>query len=78
MTPPDDDIHRRWLDEEEHTPYEARGGLTYLKQYGYIPADKTSESASSTIEDSYDDWCVAQAARLLGKEDDYRSSSIDR
>jgi predicted alpha-1,2-mannosidase len=72
MTPPDDDIHRRWLDEEEHTPYEARGGLTYLKQYGYIPADKTSESASSTIEDSYDDWCVAQAARLLGKEDDYR------
>lgn len=72
MVPPDDDVHRRWLDEEEHTPYEARGGLTYLKQYGYIPADKTSESASSTIEDSYDDWCVAQAARLLGKQEDYR------
>lgn len=72
MTPPDDDIHRKWLDEEEHTPYEARGGLTYLKQYGYIPADKTSESASSTIEDSYDNWCLAQVARLLGKEDDFR------
>ena len=71
MTPPDDDIHRRWLDEEEHTPYEARGGLTWLKEYGYIPADKASESASSTIEDSYDDWCVAQIARKLGKQSEY-------
>jgi predicted alpha-1,2-mannosidase len=72
MTPPDDDEHRRWLDEEEHNPYEARGGLTWYKKFGYIPADKTSESASSTIEDSYDDWCVAQIARLLGRKDDYK------
>ncbi len=72
MTPPDDDMRRRWLDEEEHTPYEARGGLTWYKQYGYIPADKTSESASSTIEDSYDDWCVAQIAHRLGKQADYQ------
>lgn len=72
MVPPDGDDHRRWLDEEEHTPYEARAGLTYLKRLGYVPADKTSESASRTLEDSYDDWSVAQAARLLGKEEDYQ------
>lgn len=72
MVPPEGDDHRRWLDEEEHTPYEARGGLTYLKKLGYIPADKTSESASRTIEDSYDDWCVAQAALLLGKKEEYK------
>lgn len=72
MVPPDGDTSRRWLDREEGTPYEARAGLTYYKQLGYIPTDKTDEAASSTLEDSYDDWCVAQIAKALGREDDYR------
>jgi predicted alpha-1,2-mannosidase len=71
MTPPDGDTTRQWRDREPHTPYEARAGLTYLKQLGYIPADKTAESASSTLEDAYDDWCVAQVARALGRTADY-------
>jgi len=73
MTPPDGDTTRRWLDREEHTPYEARAGLTYYKQLGYIPTDKTDEAASRTLEDSYDDWCVAQIAKALGKSEDYRA-----
>ena len=72
MTPPDGDTTRRWLDREEHTPYEARAGLTYYKRLGYIPTDKTDEAASSTLEDSYDDWCVAQVAKALGKTEDFR------
>jgi predicted alpha-1,2-mannosidase len=72
MTPPDGDTTRRWADREPHTPYEARGGLTYYKTLGYIPTDKTAEAASRTLEDSYDDWCVAQVAKALGKEKDYR------
>ena len=72
MVPPDGDTSRRWLDREEGTPYEARAGLTYYKQLGYIPTDKTDEAASRTLEDSYDDWCVAQIAKALGREDDYR------
>jgi predicted alpha-1,2-mannosidase len=72
MTPPDGDTSRRWLDREEGTPYEARAGLTYYKQLGYIPTDKTDEAASRTLEDSYDDWCVAQIAKALGREKDYR------
>jgi predicted alpha-1,2-mannosidase len=72
MTPPDEDTTRRWLDREEHTPYEARGGLTYYKQLGYIPTDKTDEASSRTLEDSYDDWCVAQIAKALGHKEDYR------
>ena len=72
MTPPDGDTTRRWLDREEHTPYEARGGLTYYKQLGYIPTDKTDEAASRTLEDSYDDWCVAQIAKALGRTEDFR------
>lgn len=72
MTPPDGDTTRRWADRAPHTPYEARGGLTYYKELGYIPTDKTAEAASRTLEDSYDDWCVAQVAKALGKEKDYR------
>jgi predicted alpha-1,2-mannosidase len=70
MTPPDGDLTRRWYDREPNTPYEARGGLTYLKQLGYIPVDHTAESASRTLEDSYDDWCVSQVAAMLGKTSD--------
>jgi predicted alpha-1,2-mannosidase len=72
MMPPDGDTTRRWYDREPHTPYEARAGLTYLKTLGYIPADKTAESASSTLEDSYDDWCVAEVAKALGKTKEYQ------
>jgi len=72
MTPPEGDTTRRWLDREEGTPYEARAGLTFYKQLGYIPTDKTDEAASRTLEDSYDDWCVAQIAKALGREEDYR------
>jgi predicted alpha-1,2-mannosidase len=71
-TPPDGDTTRRWFDREPHTPYEARAGLTWLKEVGYVPVDKTAEAASSTLEDSYDDWCVAQVAKALGKSEDYQ------
>jgi predicted alpha-1,2-mannosidase len=71
MTPPDGDTARRWYDREPGTPYEARGGLTYSKVLGYVPNDKTAESASRTLEDAYDDWCVAQVAKRLGKSKDY-------
>lgn len=71
MTPPDGDTTRRNFDREPHTPYEARAGLTYSKQLGYIPDDKTAEAASSTLEEAYDDWCVAQVAKALGKTSDY-------
>ena len=71
MTPPDEDTKHTWHDREPATPYEARGGLTYLKQLGYVPTDKTDEAASRTLEDSYDDWCVAKVAKALGKQKEY-------
>ena len=70
--PPDCDTRRRWGDREEGAEYEARGGLTYYHSLGYVPEDRTNESVSRTIEFSYDDFCVAQMARELGKEEDYR------
>lgn len=70
--PPDCDTRRRWADREEGTDYEARGGLTYYHSLGYVPEDRTNESVSRTIEFSYDDFCIAQMARELGKQEDYR------
>jgi predicted alpha-1,2-mannosidase len=69
--PPDGDAHRKWLDREPHTPYEARGGLMYLNQLGYIPVDRTAEAASRTLEDAYDDWCAAKVAQAAGKQSEY-------
>ena len=42
-------------------------------QYGYLPFDIIKdESVSRTLESCYDDYCAAQLAKALGKEDDYR------
>jgi predicted alpha-1,2-mannosidase len=39
---------------------------------GWVPCEKEDESLSKTLEYAYDDWCVAQLAKALGKMDDYR------
>ncbi|MBN2578277.1 MAG: GH92 family glycosyl hydrolase [Pirellulales bacterium] len=39
---------------------------------GWVPCDRETESVSKTLEYAYDDWCIAQMAKALGKEDDYR------
>ena len=40
----------------------------YMK-LGYVPVEKGP--VSNTLEYAYDDWCVAQMAKALGKTDDY-------
>ena len=46
--------------------------LPEYRMMGYVPFDKEAESVSKTLEYAYDDYCMAQAAKALGKEDDYR------
>ncbi|TCC93163.1 glycoside hydrolase family 92 protein [Pedobacter hiemivivus] len=42
------------------------------QQYGYLPADSIKkESVSITLENVYDDWCIAQMAKKMGKSSDY-------
>jgi predicted alpha-1,2-mannosidase len=47
-------------------------GLNLYKKYGYIPYNLLDESVTITLEYAYDDWCVAQMAKALGKEADYQ------
>ncbi|SEA77272.1 alpha-1,2-mannosidase, putative [Chitinophaga terrae (ex Kim and Jung 2007)] len=46
-------------------------GLKYVKELGYIPADKEYESVSKAMEYAIDDWCIAAMAKKLGKTEDY-------
>lgn len=51
--------------------YEGREGISWYKELGYVPVDKAGEAVSNTLEGAYNDYCVAQVAKALGKESDY-------
>ena len=46
-------------------------GIKYYKELGYVPEDKNGSSVSKTLEYAYDDWCIAQIAKKLGKQEVY-------
>ncbi|XXH03627.1 snoRNA-binding protein [Hypoxylon texense] len=69
-------------DAEDEPPvwdYEGRGGLYSWKNLGYIPADDfdpygnglITRSISRTVEYAYNDFCIAEIAGALGKQEDY-------
>lgn len=41
------------------------------EKHGYMPENIQTQSVSITLEQAFDDWCVAQLARKLGKQADY-------
>ena len=47
-------------------------GADVYRQYNYVPQDKVGSSVTITLEYSYDDWCIAQVAKRIGKMTDYR------
>jgi predicted alpha-1,2-mannosidase len=46
-------------------------GVNYLKELGFIPAEKEIESVAKAMEYAIDDWCIAQMAKALGHNDDH-------
>jgi predicted alpha-1,2-mannosidase len=46
-------------------------GISYYKEFGFVPSNKNSQSVSKTLEYAYNDWCIAQMAKGLGKMNDY-------
>ena len=46
-------------------------GLDAYKKQGFISMDDEHESVSKTLEYAYDDWCIAQMAMILNKNEDY-------
>lgn len=46
-------------------------GIGYYMDLGYIPAERSGVSVSNTLEYAYDDWCIAQVAKKLNRDDIY-------
>lgn len=53
------------------TSMQTRAGMNYVQKLEYIPADAELESVGNALEYAIDDWCVAQMAKALNKQDDY-------
>lgn len=52
-------------------------GLDSYCRFGHIAGDMYHEGVSKTLEYAYNDWCIAQYARSMGKNDNY-STFIQR
>ncbi len=50
-------------------------GIGYYIDKGYIPDERNGVSVSSTLEYAYDDWCIAQLAQKLNRQDIYQEFS---
>jgi predicted alpha-1,2-mannosidase len=57
----------------KHSATRDKLGLDSYKNFGFIPVEKEAESVSKTLEYAYDDWTIAQMAKDLGKEEDYKT-----
>lgn len=49
-----------------------RVGYDLYAQSGFVPSEE-KESVSKTLDYAYDDWCIAQMAKMLNKTDDYKT-----
>lgn len=61
----------------EFTDTPTGGGMPDYVSKGYVPDSVTgsgyhNDGAAMTLEYAYQDWCLAQLARALSREDDYR------
>ncbi|MEM9649596.1 MAG: GH92 family glycosyl hydrolase [Bacteroidota bacterium] len=46
-------------------------GLQPYQEFSYIPFDIMDQSVTISLEFAYNDWCIAQMAKALGKTEDY-------
>lgn len=51
--------------------YKARVGVQDFISLGYVPTDRWGESVERTMEFAYDDFCIAQMAKGMGRDDLY-------
>lgn len=54
---------------EKISSSDGSGGIHEYAKLGYVPCN-IDKSVSKTLEYAYDDWCIAELAKKLGKKDD--------
>ncbi|HEX5551803.1 MAG TPA: GH92 family glycosyl hydrolase [Chitinophagaceae bacterium] len=60
------------LQSMEDYDQSSRFALAAYREKGYLGEKDFRESVSRTLEYSYDDWCIAEMAKMLGKQADYK------
>ena len=61
----------------EHSKTAYSGGMKYYEEWGYVPDGRKdvegmhTTGASMTLEHAYQDWCLAQMAKTMGRLQDY-------
>ncbi|KAI8577786.1 hypothetical protein K450DRAFT_249990 [Umbelopsis ramanniana AG] len=70
MVPPKDDLILQYYDREEKTPLEVRAGLTLYKKNGWVPAIRTAEAGTRTLEYAWADFSVAVVANYTGHKNE--------
>ena len=48
-------------------------GIPAYMERGYIGVEDEHESVSKTLEYAYDDWCIGEVARMLGRTEDMKT-----
>lgn len=66
---PKEDLEKLYV-AMKHSAMQDKLGLASYKENGFIAAGDEAESVSKTLEYAYDDWCIAQIAMVLEKEED--------
>lgn len=64
--------YEKAFEAAKHSAMLTHLGLEAYQKNGFISIDDEHESASKTVEYAYDDWCIAQMAKMLNKHDDYK------
>jgi len=49
----------------------SKNRFDWIEKYGYLPHDSTRESVTILLELCFDDWCTAQLALKLNKQNEY-------
>lgn len=64
---------KKAFDAMKHSSETNLFGLESYRNLGYVTQDKDHESVSKTLEYGYDDWCIAQYAKTIGANEDYKT-----
>lgn len=55
--------------------FAGRVGIEDYNKLGFVPMDRHGESVARTLEFAYNDFCISQVAKKMGKEEDYKEYS---
>jgi predicted alpha-1,2-mannosidase len=65
------DLNKAYEAMKHSAELRQHGGLAAYIDQGFIAMEDERESVSKVLEYAYDDWCIAEVARMLGQAADY-------